>query len=898
MNKLLKYSLFGLGGFVLVLVIIVVVFAATFNPNDYKPMIVKLVKDKKQRTLNIEGDIKLAFWPKLGADLGKISLSEHNSDKEFAAVNGLKVSLALLPLLKKDLVVDTVYVDGARANIVRYKDGTTNFDDLLSQDEEEPSEQIKFDISGINVSNSAVSFRDEQAGSEYSINKFNLETGRVALATPFDLATDFQLITSQPRVNATVKLNGNFMADIEAKHFAASKLDAVIKGDIATINGADIRLTGDVDARPDNMELLVNSLKLAFSGNLDGAKLTADIAAPKLVVQKDTVSGEQAELAFSQERGMDILKAKLILADIKGSPRELQSSGINGEVSIKQAERSVESKFSSPFKGNLEQLVFELPKLVGKIDIKDKALPKGAARGDFVFKLLADVKQEKVNSEFSLDVEDTKLKGDVAVAGFAKPDIKFNLNGDKLDLNKLLGSKTAAKPVDKPVAKPAAKGNVSATDLSALKSLLLQGNVNIGSIIYEQYRLSGLKLGIKADGEQLNVSSFNVKLDETTIKGKFGISRFAKPIYHFDVDIDKVDADRYITDSEAKPAKKEEAAKPANPDAPIDLSALRQLNANGELRIGWLKLANVKSTNVRIKLKADSGVAELSPFSANLYEGSMNGALLVDARATPSIAIKQDMKGIAVGPLLVDAINNDMLNGKGSLSLDVTTKGDTVSALKQALNGKAALNLSNGAVKGIDIAGTLRGAKDKLNMLKGKSSVEGDKSKQTDFSEMVASFNIKNGVAHNNDMSMKAPLFRITGSGNVDIANEKLDYLAKPTVVASLKGQGGADLQELNGLTVPVKLSGTFAKPAYAIDFAGLATALAQKKLLEGAGGAKGEAVKNLLEGNREDALKSLLNKKKPDEKAQDSSGESTAQPPAATPEEKAKKKLNKLLGL
>ncbi|MCB5188847.1 AsmA family protein [Methylobacillus caricis] len=897
MNKLLKYSLFGLGGFVLVLVIIVAVFAATFNPNDYKPMIVKLVKDKKQRTLNIEGDIKLAFWPKLGADLGRISLSEHNSDKEFAAVNGLKVSLALLPLLKKDLVVDTVYVDGARANIVRYKDGTTNFDDLLSQDEEEPSEQIKFDISGVNVSNSAVNFRDEQTDSEYSISKFNLETGRVALATPFDLATDFQLATTQPKINAIVKLNGNFMADIEAKHFAASKLDAVVKGDIATVSGADIRLTGDMDARPENMELLVNSLKLAFSGNLDGAKLTADIAAPKLVVQKDTVSGEQAELAFSQEKGSDVLKAKLVLADIKGSPRELQSSGINGEVSIKQAERSVESKFSSPFKGNLEQLVFELPKLAGKIDIKDKALPKGAAQGDFALKLLADIKQEKVNSDFSLDVEDTKLKGDVAVAGFSKPDIRFNLNGDKLDLNKLLGSKTAgAKPAEKPAGKTAAKGNEPAPDLSALKDLLLQGNVNIGSIIYEQYRLSGLKLGIKADGEQLNVNPFNVKLDETTIKGKFGISRFAKPIYNFDVDIDKVDADRYITDSEAKPAKKEAAAQPANPDAPIDLSALRQLNANGELRIGWLKLANVKSTNVRIKLKADSGVAELSPFSANLYEGSMNGALTVDARATPSIAIKQDMKGIAVGPLLVDAINNDMLSGKGSLSLDVTTKGDTVGAFKQALNGKAALNLSDGAVKGIDIAGTLRGAKDKLNMLKGNSNVEGDKSKKTDFSEMVASFNIQNGVAHNQDLSMKAPLFRITGSGNIDIAHEKLDYLAKPTVVASLKGQGGADLQELNGLTVPVKLTGTFAKPAYAIDFAGLATALAQKKLLEGAGGAKADAVKNLLEGNREDALKSLLNKKKQDDPKQESTDN---QPPAATtPEDKAKKKLNKLLGL
>ena len=892
MNKILKYSLFGLGGIVLGLIIVVALFAVTFNPNDYKPMIVKLVQDKKQRTLNIEGDIKLAFWPKLGADLGRISLSEHNGDKEFAAVDGLKVSVALMPLLKKELVVDAVYVNGARANIVRYKDGTTNFDDLLSNDEEESSQEINFDISSINVSNSAVSFTDEATNNRYVVKQFNLKTGRVMLATPFDLTSDFIVSATAPKVEAKVKLQGNFMADPEARHFAVSKLDATVQGQLVDVQDADIRISGDVDAKPENMEFLVDSLKLAISGKLDDARLTAELSAPRLVVKNDEVSGGKAELAFSQEKAGNSLKAQLVLADVKGSPREVQSSGVSGEFSLKQPDRSVESKFSSPFKGNLEALIFELPKLAGKIDIKDKALPKGAAQGEFALAVLADIKQEKVQSDFNLKVEDAKLKGDAAVAGFARPDIRFNLSGDKLDLNKLLGSNSSKSPsASKPAAKPAA--NAGAPDLSALKDLLLQGNVNIGSIIYDKFHLSGLSLGIKADGKTLSVNPLNVRLDETTVKGKFGIGRFEKPIYHFDVDIDKLDADRYITDSAAKPEQPTQASKPQE-DAPIDLSALRQLNADGELRIGSLKVANVKSTNVRIKLKADSGVAELAPFSANLYEGSMNGTLTVDARSTPRIAVRQEMKSIAIGPLLTDAINNDMLNGKGSLNLDITTNGDTVNSLKKALNGKAALNLKDGAVKGIDIAGTLRGAKDKLNALKGDTNVAGDKSKQTDFSEMSASFNIKNGVAHNDDLEMKAPLFRIVGKGDIDIANETLDYLAQPTVVASLKGQGGADLQELNGLTVPIKLSGTFSKPAYAIDFAGLATAIAKNKLLEGAGGAKGEAVKNLLEGNREEAVKSLLKNK--NDKSQEGAGSESAAP-AEAPKDKVKQKLQNLLG-
>ena len=123
-------------------------------------------------------------------------------------------------MLKKELIVDTIYVDGARANIVRYEDGTTNYDDLLSKDESE-SEQIKFDVDGVIVTNSAVTYTDLQANNEIKLSKFNLETGHVALASPFDVATDFELSAKEPALNIAAKIKGNFMADPEQKHFVA-----------------------------------------------------------------------------------------------------------------------------------------------------------------------------------------------------------------------------------------------------------------------------------------------------------------------------------------------------------------------------------------------------------------------------------------------------------------------------------------------------------------------------------------------------------------------------------------------------------------------------------------------------------------------------------------------------
>ena len=862
MKKTLKYTAYGLLGLVVVLSIIAGIFAATFNPNDYKPLIIKLVQEKKQRTLHLDGDIQLAFWPKLGANLGKVSLSEHNSAKEFASINSVKVSLALLPLINKQLVVDTVYVDGVNANITRFKDGTTNFDDLMSKEEE--SEQIKFDIDGINITNTSIHFSDELNNGKYSVSQLNLQTGHVALDRPFDIKTNFQLEASNPKVKAAIKLSGNFMADVEGKHYVAKGLSTSIKGNLGTLNDSNITLVGDVDAKPEAMEILVNGLKFDLTGNQAGQTLAFALSAPKLSALKEVVTGKQANITFSQSKGNDVTKGSLTLANIKGTPQSFQSSGIVGELSMKQGERHVQSKFASPFSGNLEKMIFDLPKLAGQIDVVDPKLPKGKMQGEFIFKVHADVKQELVDSDYNLTLGDSQLKGDLALSHFGKPTIKFNLNANQLDLNKLMGG----------IGDSASKASDQPNDLSALKALLLQGNINIGKINYEKYQLSNLTLGIKADGDQVAISPFSVKFDESQIKGSFGISQFSKPAYHFDIDIDQLDADKYITKAENKMETK------SSNENPIDLSALKKLNAEGGLNIGQLKVANIKTNNVHIKLKANEGIAELAPFSANLYEGTMSGSLKVDARNTPILALKQNMNNIAVGPFMVDAIHNDMLNGKGTLNIDITSSGNTVGALKKSLNGTSSLNLVDGAIKGIDIAGTLRGVKDKLNIMK-QNSTASDKTQKTDFSEMIATFTIKNGVAHNEDLSIKAPLFRIGGNGDIDIGNETLNYTAKPTIVNSLKGQGGSDLSMMNGLTIPIKVTGAFGKPNYNVDLSGLAAGIAKNKLLDNVG------------GNKVDTVKSLLGLPKADP----SSNATQTTPAPSTPEDKVKKKLNKLLG-
>src|SRR3954465_16088191 len=121
--KILKYGLFALAGLLVLGLGVVVVFALTFDPNRYKGQVEAAVKDKTGRTLKLQGDLKVAFFPSLGADVGKASLSEHGSEQGFLALDAAHASVAVLPLLHGEVIVDKVKVSGLKARVVKDKAG-------------------------------------------------------------------------------------------------------------------------------------------------------------------------------------------------------------------------------------------------------------------------------------------------------------------------------------------------------------------------------------------------------------------------------------------------------------------------------------------------------------------------------------------------------------------------------------------------------------------------------------------------------------------------------------------------------------------------------------------------------------------------------------------------------
>lgn len=750
MNKLLKYSLWTLLGVLAVLLLAVAYITATFNPNDYKAQVIQLVKDKKQRNLKLDGDIKLTFFPSIGVRLEKISLSEFNSDKEFAGIDSARVSVALLPLLSRQLVVDEVAASGVKLQVVKFRNGAYNFDDLIGKKApatapQAPAETpqagaaVAFDIAAVKLEKTELSYRDEAKGTQYQLKDITLKSGRLANNLPVKLDASVVMQANSPKVDIAAQLEAIVTFDLQAMRYKVEALDLQVKGSALDISNLELQAGGDASADLTAGEYTARKLSVRASGLKGKDRFDAKLNVPDLSLTKDKFSADKLTLTANLDGDIGKLEAALALLDMQGNAQSFKSSALTLDVDLKQPEQEFNVKLTTPLVGSMEQKQVNLSSLLLAVRATGDRLPN-----------------KSLSSE---------MKGSVQVDA-GRESVQVNLAGALL---------------------------------------------------------------------------------QSQIKAKLALNGFANPAIRYDLDLDQLDADLYLPKkAAAAPAK---ATAPAAPEQPFDLSGLQKLNVEGSLRIGKLKVMNVQSSQLRVDVKAHNGLVNVSPLSAHLYQGSVSGSIALNAaQRLPSFAVKQDLSGIEIGPLLKDALDLDMLEGKGNVNLNLTTQGNTVSALKKGLNGAAALSLADGAVKGINIAKKLR----EFGGRGGDQTESANKAEKTDFSEMKASFKLRNGVAHNEDLSLKSPLLRLSGKGDVDIGSDSIDYLAKATLSGTLEGQGGRE--NVGGLTVPVRLSGPYADLKYKIEFGSMISEGAKQKIES-----KKEELKSKVKEELQDKLKGLF---------------------------------------
>ncbi|MEZ5653821.1 MAG: AsmA family protein [Burkholderiaceae bacterium] len=660
---MLKKILLALVILVLVVVVAAVAIVLLVDVNRFKPQIEAAVAEQTGRNLTIDGDLALSFYPRLAIELPRTTLSNADGKGEALRIGGAGVGVAVVPLLSGRLEADVVRLDGLRLEFVRYKDGSTNFDDLIGKSGTQPNADpssgpgqgggaplSEIRVGGLELTNAQIVIDDRQRGDVITVADLNLRAGEIAdgVTTPVELSA--AVSGKQPALALNLKLEADVRPQLGAGALAVPQLATEVKG---TIDGMAIGQTQTyrnltIDAKAVRAESL--ALKVDFEQ--PGQRiLHLSLSAPLL---------------------LDLAGPRLTLQDFKGS-----------------------------------------------LDVDDKAVAPQPLSLPFSGNLLADAGAETVDASLNVDAPDTRLAATAKVNGFAKPKVRFAIDADKIDVDRYLPPRAeATKPADPT---PPSGGSLFAA-------------------------------------------------------------------------VDPI---------------------------PVDLSVLRGLDLAGQIKIGQLKASGLNVSAIRADLGAAGGVFDLKTAEAKLYGGSFD--IRGSARADGGrIAATSNLSNVDIAPMLRDLTGDALLEGTANLAFDLKAQGATVGELRRSLGGAMNVRMSDGAIVGINIAEKIREARAKLA---GGGAQQGgfDRTQKTDFASLGGSFALRNGVASNDDLTAKSPLFRLAGHGVIDLVKEVLDYTVEASVVATTKGQGGAELAELNGVTIPVALSGGLTTPQWKIDWSSVA---------------------------------------------------------------------------
>ena len=364
-----------------------------------------------------------------------------------------------------------------------------------------------------------------------------------------------------------------------------------------------------------------------------------------------------------------------------------------------------------------------------------------------------------------------------------------------------------------------------------------------------------IKAHVKADAAKVVLSDGVLNLDQSNLTFSLSAVEFSRPNVKFDLNLDQIDADRYMPPKSDKP-KGEQPSEPAEAGRKkTDYTPLRRLIMDGRIKIGNLIVNKAKIQDVSLQIKANNGIITLDPINLKLYQGGASGKARLDVtKDVPQSAVNLLMSEVQIGPLLQDVLETDFMEGTTKADIDLNMAGDEPERIKKTLNGKGELNFTDGALKGFDLAAMVRNVGSAFGLSK-----KGAERPKTDFTELLVPFSIENGVVNTPQSSLKSPFIRVNAKGTTDLVQETLNFRVEPKAVASMQGQG--DELQRSGLLVPVVVSGTYSSPQFRPDLSAAAQQQIEKKIFESKEAQKILEKEELkpLEKPMKDALKGIL---------------------------------------
>ncbi|WP_223443228.1 MULTISPECIES: AsmA family protein [Pseudomonas] len=401
-GKILGLVLLGL-----LLIIVALGFALThlFDPNDYKDEIRQIARDKAHIELTLNGDIGWSLFPWLGLELHDASVATLIKPAEpFADLQMLGLSVRVLPLLRREVQMSDVRVEGLNLRLIRDKDGHGNWQDVgklpaaansdatstppaagepaseASVAAEKPAQPIRLDIDSLTVNNARVEYSDEKTGKSFSAESIQLSTGAVHDSVNIPLKLTAFLSANQPALRVRTELNGEVRI---ARALQRYQLE-------------DMKLSGEVTGDP------LQGKTMTFSAQ---GQLVLDRAA-------NVAEWTGIKISANQLRALGELKVN----DLDKTPQ------VSGGISIAQ---------------------FDLAKFVDSIGQKLPAMAEGSLSKVELVSRLAATPTSLAFDDLNLKVDDSTFSGRIAVEDYAKQSLRAVLKADTFNVDRYLPPKSA-----------------------------------------------------------------------------------------------------------------------------------------------------------------------------------------------------------------------------------------------------------------------------------------------------------------------------------------------------------------------------------------------------------------------------------------------------------------------
>ncbi len=482
MKRLFKIIGIVLGVLVAVLVAAALLIPLFFNPNDYKGQIAALIEKQIGRNVTIEGNLALSVFPWLGVKTGPVQVANAQGfgNEPFARIAGADIRVKLLPLLHREVEMDTVRLDGLVLNLARNEKGRTNWDDLLEAkaeagapaappagkrrtEERKPGGQAlgAMALGGIQIRSAKVDWNDRQAGTRYTLTQVDLRSGEIELGKPFDLSTEFDFQAPKQALNGHMALSGEVSIDPNAARyqFKDAKVTALVKGKNLPPEGVEGRLTTNIAADLGQQTLTVPQLAMTVAGiNVNGS--------------------------------------------LKGS-RILDAPTFQGTLRVAEfSPREVLKRFGQALPATAD--------------------PKALSQAQADLELAASLQRLQL-AKLAMKLDASTLSGSAEVREFAKPKIAFDLTVDNIDVDRYLPPpETTPKPK---AATPAGTAAAAAGELpvDALRSLNLNGTLRVGQMKVYGLRTSDVRLAVAAKDGVTRVQPATANLYQGKYEGNMSL---------------------------------------------------------------------------------------------------------------------------------------------------------------------------------------------------------------------------------------------------------------------------------------------------------------------------------------------------------------------------------------